>query len=290
MNRLVLTVGRGKPKYAEMALGLGRSLSLIGDDTRRVVVTDLDAYPWKRSFDQVVPPPGKRSALDKILGLELTNADAILAVDSDCLAFQRVGPIFDSCEGKPFVVIGHHQSEGQWHGADVAQICRDYGVDKIPSFNGGLIYYERTSQTEELIREMKQVEANFDKTGFERFRGGASEEICVALAMLKTGIGEVIPDETDFMNTAVGLVGKLTLDVMRNDCHFVCRRHAIRFVRPYIFHASRYSNFRPYWKQLDKLAWLEKYEDTHPYGYISPLSKLQRSVERRYLKYVLKKL
>jgi len=290
VKRLVLTVGRGKPKYAEMALGLGRSLSLIGDDVPRAVVTDLEGYNWSKIFDQVIKPAGPRSALDKILGLELTDADAILAIDSDCLAFRRLEPIFEYCKGKKFVIVGHHQREGKWHGADVAQVCRELGVEQIPSFNGGLIYYERCPETLALIEEMKDVERNFDKTPFERFRGGASEEICVLLAMAKTGIGEVIPDETDFMNTAVGLVGKLTLDVMRNDCHFVCRRHAVRFVRPYIFHASRYSNFRVYWKELDKLSWLDKYEDAHPYGYISGWAKLQRSIERRYLKYVLKKL
>lgn len=290
MKRLVLTVGRGKPKYAEMALGLGRSLSLIGDDIPRAVVTDLEGYDWKRHFGQVLPPAGPRSALDKILGLDLTDADAVLAIDSDCLAFRRLGPIFDYCKGKPFVIVGHHRREGQWHGADVAQICRDLGVEKIPSFNGGLIYYERTPDTLRLIEEMQRIEREFDQTGFERFRGGASEEVCVLLAMMKTGIGEVIPDETDFMNTAVGLIGKLQLSVMRNECSFVCRRHAVRFIRPFVFHASRFSNYRVYWRELDKLAWLDRYADTHAYGYISPLSKLQRSLERRYLKYIAKKL
>src|SRR6185503_11611332 len=89
LKRLVLTVGRGKPKYAEMALGLGRSLSLIGDDTPRAVVTDLATFPWTKHFQKVIPPIGKRSAIDKLLGLELTDADAILAIDSDCLAFRR---------------------------------------------------------------------------------------------------------------------------------------------------------------------------------------------------------
>lgn len=290
MKRVVLTVGRGKPKYAEMALGLGRSLSLIGDDVPRAVVTDLAGFPWERHFQQVLAPAGPRSALDKLFGLELTDADAVLAIDSDCLAFRRLEPVFDYLQGKEFAIVGHTRSEGEWHGADVREVCRMLQVDRIPSFNGGLIYYERTPKAIALIEEMKRVEREFDTTGFERFRGGASEEVCVLLAMMKLGFGEVVPDETDFMNTAVGLVGKLTMDVMRNECHFVCRRHEVRFVRPYVFHASRYSNFRAYWKQLDRLKWLDDYADRHPYGYLSPWGKLRRSVERRYLKYVLKKL
>ncbi len=289
MSRVVLTVGRGKPKFAEMALGLGRSLSLIGDDTPRAVLTDLPEFPWARHFEKVIEPPGPRSALDKLLGLELTDADQVLAIDGDCLAFRRLGPIFEHCRGLGFAVIGHRQSQGMWHGADVAEVCRRLGVDSVPSFNGGMLYYERTAETRELIEEMKRIEANYADSGFADFRGNASEEVCVLLAMAKTGFGAIVPDETDFMNTGVGLIGELTLDVLRNDCRFVCRRHAVRFVRPYVFHASRYSNFAKYWKQLDLLAWLDAYADKHPYGYISPFSKLKRSVERRYLKYVLRK-
>lgn len=290
MKRLVLTVGRGKPKYAEMALGLGRSLSLIGDDTPRAVTTDLPHHSWTKHFQQIIPPKAKRSALDKLLGLELTDADAILAIDSDCLAFRRLDPIFDYCKGKGFAIVGHHRSEGMWHGANVADVCKDLGVSQIPSFNGGLIYYERTPQTQDLIEEMKRIEREFDQTGFERFRGGASEEICVLLAMMKKDFGEVIPDETDFMNTAVGLIGKLHLDVMTNDCRFVCRRHAVRFVKPYVFHASRYSNYRVYWKQLDTLAWLDRYAEQHGFGHIGLLHKFRRSFERRWLKHVAHKI
>lgn len=289
MSRVVLTVGRGKPKFAEMALGLGRSLSLIGDDTPRAVVTDLPEFPWTKHFQCVIPPPGPRSALDKLFGLELTDAEQVLAIDGDCLAFRRLGPVFELCRGMGFAIIGHTQSQGQWHGADVAEVCRRLGVDSIPSFNGGMLYYERTPETLTLIEEMKRVEADYANSGFEHFRGNASEEICILLAMAKTGLGQIVPDETDFMNTGVGLIGDLTLDVMRNDCRFVCRRHAVRFVRPYVFHASRYSNFHIYWKQLEVLEWLDAYAERHPYGYISPFSKLKRSIERRYLQYVLRK-
>lgn len=290
MKRLVLTVGRGKPKYAEMALGLGRSLSLIGDDTPRAVISDLKGYPWEKHFEQIVEPKQKRSALDKLLGLELTDADAILAIDGDCLAFRRLSPIFEYCKGKEFAVVGHFRDTGSWHGANLAEVCKKLGVSQIPSFNGGLIYYERTPRAIELIEEMKRFENDFDSTGFERFRGGASEEVCVLLSMIKKKFGEVVPDETDFMNTAVGLIGKLKLDVMTNDCRFVCRRHAVRFVKPYVFHASRYSNFRTYWKQLDKLEWLDRYADQYGFGHIGFWHKLRRSFERRWLKHVAHKI
>jgi hypothetical protein len=285
MSRIVFTVARGRPKYGRMAMALARSLDLIGDTTPRAVLTDLDGFDWTRRFAQVLKPKGPRSALDKLVALEDTDADHVLSIDSDSLAFRRLEPIFEALRGKPFVVVGHRSAEGLWHGADRAAICRERGVESLPAFNGGLIYYERHPDAQALIARAREIEGAFDTTGFERFRGGASEEVCVALAMVETGLGEIVPDETEFMNTAVGLIGPLRMNVLEGECSFVCRRHAVRRVRPFVFHAARYVNFVSYWKQVECLEWLERYEDRHPPGYMSPWQKLERSVQRRYLRW-----
>jgi hypothetical protein len=111
------------------------------------------------------------------------------------------------------------------------------------------------------------------------------DEPVIALAMAKSGLGSLIPETMDFTNSATGLVGKLTLDVANNDCHFVARRNDLRFVRPYLFHASRYSKFAIYWRQLAYLEKMERYEKEHEFGYMSFSHKLRRSVERRLLKW-----
>jgi len=98
--------------------------------------------------------------------------------------------------------------------------------------------------------------------------------------MWETGIGEVIPDETDFMNTGAGMIGKLRMDVRRGECGFLQRKAKMRYVEPLVFHASEYSNFTIYWKQLLWLELLEKYEDGHRPGYRSRWFKLRRSPER----------
>lgn len=285
MSRIAFTVARGRPKYGRMAMALARSLDLIGDTTPRAVLTDLEGFDWRRRFGQVIAPETPRSALDKLTALESTDAEHILSIDSDSLAFRRLDPVFEALRGKPFVVVGHRLSTGMWHGADRAQICRDHAVESLPAFNGGLIYYERHSDALALIQRARQIEASFDETGFERFRGGASEEVCIALAMIETGLGEIVPDETDFMNTAVGLIGKLHLDVLAGECSFVCMRHAVRRVRPFVFHAARYVNFIVYWRQVERLEALERYEDRRPPGAMSAWQKLERSLQRRYLKW-----
>lgn len=284
---IVYTVARGKPKFAEMAMGLGRSLKLIGDKNPRVLVTDIEGYNWGRYFDEVLPVAGPRSALDKLTALERTGANEVLAIDVDMLAFKRLDPIFAHCKGKPFAVQGHWETTGVFHGLQVADILEKFKLEKIPRFNGGMAYYERNSEFEELLGAMRDVEANYDSYGFQPFGRGqhASEEVCMLLAMAKVGkFDYLIEPELQFQHSAAGLVGKLHLDVLKNECKYISRQRYCEFYEPFLFHAWRYKDFLVYWRQLDKLRALEAFEDEHPTLYMSRWVKLSRSIQRRILK------
>jgi hypothetical protein len=284
MKRVIYTVALGQAKYGEMAMGLGRSLALLGDETPRVVYTDIERSDWGRCFDQVVRPDGKRHSLEKLTALRFTDADEVLALDCDMLAFKRTDPIFDYFAGTSFGVQGGYTACGTWHEGDVSATASKYGVDKIPKFNGGLLYYDRGA--ENLIADAFEVGRTYDQHGFERFKGGGvSEEVSVMLAMLQNPGGWLVaPDTMDFQSSAVGLVGKLHLDVISNTCRFLCYRERIRFTEPYIFHAHYFSKFQLYWKQLDKLASLAGYEDRHKPRHMARQWKLRRSFEKRWLK------
>lgn len=290
MKRIVYTLAVGKPKFAEMAMGLGRSLSLIGDTTKRVIVTDQPGN-WKRYFDEVLVPedPIEWIFFTKLTALKRTDADQVLFIDSDSLAFKKLGPIFDYCEGKGLGVQGELQTEGPWYG-DIAEHCRKHGVASLPRFNGGMIYYERTPECEEFIETCYEYGRRTRQLGFQRDDPLIPDEPCIALAMAQTGKGHLIPEEENFTNTAVGLVGPLRMNVLTGECRYVCRRYHMRYVEPYLFHAARYGSFFVYWRQLRRLELLERYEDAHGYGYMSPWQKLQRSIERRWLKWVGRKL
>ncbi len=290
MNRLVLTIATGKRKFAEMAMGLGRSLSLIGDTTPRAVITDRTDYDWKRYFDLVLPPedPPEMIFFTKLTGLARTEFNQILFVDGDTLAFQKLDPIFTACEGKRFAVQGHWVKEGDWYGR-IKDHCQRHGVQALPRFNGGMIYYERHPETEAFIAQLRADAPKVAEMGIGRDDPLYPDEPLIAIRMAQSGFGTLLPEEVNFTNSAVGLVGKLRMNVLTGECSYVCRRHAVRHVEPILFHASRYSSFFIYWRQLDRLKWLERYEDRHPYGYIPPIQKLRRSVERRWLKHIARK-
>jgi len=291
LNRIVYTLAVGSPKFAECALGLARSLQLIGDRTHRVIVTDLPNYPWHSCFDTVLAPEGpfEWTLFSKLCALDRTDADQVLFIDADCLVFRRLDSVFDYCAGRGLCVQGKFIESGDWYGR-VTDHLATHGIESIPKFNGGMIYYERTDPCRMMLQRCFEEGQRHSDSGFVFDSQLIPEEPYVALAIAKMqdaeGSTHVIPDEQDFVNTATGLIGKLDLDVRRNRCSFVCRRFDVRFVEPTIFHASRYINFAIYWKQLDALAWLAKYEASHEFGFMSFWHRVQRSINRRYLKYV----
>lgn len=289
MERILYCVARGRPEFGEMALGLARSLSLIGDTTPRVLVTDLQGYAWDRHFDRVIPPSGPRSALDKLLACETTEAQRILSLDVDMLAFKRMDEILAYCAGRPFAVQGYWDGEGSFHGRPVSEVCSAYDLKdgRFPRFNGGMAYYERGPVWKRLLARMKAAEADYAPLGFETFRRGyASEEVCMLHAMLTEGHVDLIPMETQFQHSMSGLLGPLHLDVTRNLCEAVCKSDHLEFARPHIFHAWRYKDYTVYWNELRKLRELEERADRQPREYVPRLARLRRSVERRWVERV----
>src|SRR5687767_2276455 len=186
MKRIVYTLAVGKPKFAEMAMGLGRSLSLIGDMNKRVVVTDQPRYDWKRYFDVVLEPsePIEWIFFSKLTAMERTDADQVLFIDGDSLAFKKLDPIFDYCAGKGFAVQGEMQAEGRWYG-DLAAHCRSNAVDALPRFNGGMIYYERVPESQAFIAKCYDYGRRAKDLGFQRDDPLIPDEPCIALAMVK---------------------------------------------------------------------------------------------------------
>lgn len=280
----------GAKRFGEMAMGLGRSLSLIGDRTPRAILTDMDGFDWGRHFDFVIRQsvPREETFWAKFYGLKVTEATQILFLDGDCLAFKRLDPIFEAFAGSPFGVQGIQAMDGEWYDKSVAEVCASEKVPYLPKFNGGLLYYERDPATERLLSEARAIGERYDEIGWRRnanrhTKGVIADEPCLSLAMAKTGIGRLIPDEANFQNSAVGLVGPLRMDVRKSECNYLCRRYNLQYVEPYVFHAHFYSKFLIYWKQLSVLQRLDDYSDRHPFGYMSPAHKLSRSFQRRIL-------
>jgi len=262
-KRIVFTLAFGERRFGEMALGLGRSLRLIGDTTPRAVLTDIDDLPWEKSFDHVIRAnvPKEDIWWSKFYALDHTDADEVLYIDGDCLAFKRLVPIFDYYQGAPFGVQGPVMSTGSWYDKSIAEVCASEGVSAVPKFNGGLMYYTRTPEMAEILAEAKRIALRAGEIGWRMSRGVPADEVCLSLAMARTGLGRAAPDVMNFTNSGVGLIGPLRMNVMRGECRYVCRRYSVQYAEPYVFHAHFYSKFLGYWRQVDKLRELEERDE-----------------------------
>ena len=284
-KRIVFTSAFGHPRFARMALGLGRSLRLIGDTTHRVVMTDMRDMPWEPAFDQVLYCNVPKDDLywSKFYALNLTDADEILYVDSDSLAFKRLDPVFDYFEGSPFGVQGTVLSSGLWWGKERAQVCQEENVSGLCRINAGLLYYTRTPEFDRILAEAKTLGARYQQGGWQLSLGVPSEEVCLSVAMAKLDLGRIAPDEMDFHNPAMGLIGKLNMDVRKGECRFLSRELKVRLVEPNLFHAWRYKFYLIYWRQLKRLEALERYEKNRVMGHMTYWQRTQRSIEKRIL-------
>lgn len=289
MKRAIFVVATGPDKYAEMALGLARSLQLIGDETPRIVLTDNNRVDWSRYFAQVVKPfdDGTNSVYyAKLNALETTDADQILFIDSDALVFKRLDPIFELCQGQHFAAVGRWEKSGTWYEKRIENVCQEQGIEALPRINTGVLYYERSAQAEDIITLARNLKRSYREIGFELLRGKESDEPSIALAMAKTGMGLVLPQSLNINESGVGLIGKLHLDVLTGTCRYITGNPYVRLVEPYVFHAHYFSKLRVYWNELMKLEKLERHRDQHGARYMSRGLRLRRSIERRYLKLI----
>jgi hypothetical protein len=285
-GRLVCTTAFGKPKYAEMALGLARSLIFIGDRTPRAIMTDIEGVDWERYFDVVIRKsiPPEEMYWSRFFALEHTDFKHVLCIDSDCLAFKRLAPIFDAFQGAGYGVQGLMMNTGDWYDKDLGDLCREQGVKAIPKFNGGLMYIEPGDVFESVFAKAKENRDRFFELGFKTKRVSVPDEPCFALAMAQLGVGRTIHDSENFQNSGVGLVGKLRLNVLKNECRYVCRRYDLQYVEPYTWHAHYWAKFTIYWRELKRLEQIERFGDSVTVHYRQPFHSLKRSIQKRFIK------
>ncbi len=282
MKRIIFTVATGADKYAEMAMGLGRSLSLIEDSTERVVLTDNKRFDWSRYYQRVIEPTKGSEAspyFAKFSALEYTDADEVIFIDADCLVFKRLDPIFEMCSGSGLAVAGRLISDGVWYEKSIPELCRELGVEAVPKFNTGVLYYDRSGVG--VIEQARKVMAEYASFGFELLRGKQSDEPCLSVAMARTGIGKILPLSLGLNESGVGLIGKLHLDVLTGTCKFITGNPHVRLVEPYVFHAHYFAKLNLYWRELEKLKKLEEHWDQHGPRHMSRGLRLRRSLDKR---------
>lgn len=243
-----------------MAQGLALSLEFTDSKTHRVLMTDHpEDEELCRYYDEIIPPnPKYPHWFSKLALLEMTDADAVMFVDGDCLAVRNPDSVFDRLQGMPFAVQGEWTTEDYWYG-DFGAAKKKFGLDKAPIFIGGWLYYERGPDTVRLIEEIMKIREMYDTLGPHRNFGEIVDEICISLAMAKLGIGTVLPSSADISVTTHYKVGPpVKFDLLRGECTFVEGAHKPILCKPVFYHSAMARYDLRYWVQMKRLMRLYK--------------------------------
>ena len=274
-QRNVLTIATGKQLYFDLAVNLARSFVWWNGqtDTRFYIVTDLDTN---------VPPDIESSiSIRKIKNNEfgegfstklhldsLAPEGKTLFIDSDCLVFGDLGPIFNAFNGKSVSVVGGYISEGEWFG-DVKHIIQQFKVPQLPKFNGGIYYLEKGEAATAVYETARKLEKDYDKIGFVRLRNKPNDEVLMALAMQLHGMTPV-PDDGKFMSDPQACPGGYHIDVLHGD------RWLINPPAPDPLHQSWY----PFQKVSPLVFHFLGYYTAH-YPYMRESFRLKKALSKR---------
>lgn len=266
--RNVLTIATGKKLYLDMALNLARSFRWWneGSDISFFIVTDQDIYLTAELAQFIIIKKIKPGALGEGFSTKL-HLDALVPegktvfIDSDCLITGPIAPLFDAFEGHAVSVIGGYITGGEWFG-DIKDICRNFNIERLPKFNGGVYYIEKGEIATAIYEKARQLEKQYDEIGFVRLRNKPNDEVLMSLSMELSGAAP-ISDEGNFLSDPQACQGGYMIDVIKGKCRLFnppaphpLHQHWYPFqtVSPLIFHfLDRYTLDYPYRREVNRL-------------------------------------
>jgi hypothetical protein len=232
-GRGLITLAFGSEKYLDMARALARSSRLHNPSQQIAIVSDRDFEELSKDFDYVIPlrPEIGPSLLQKLHMDQYSPFRETLFVDSDCLIYGDLAPLWSSFSEVDFGVLGSSRDSGTWFGKDLRALADEFHSRTVPVFNGGLMYWTAGSPVFEQARLMAP---RYEELGFRAFRNGlpVADEPLVAVAMMTQGLSP-IEDDYRGMVTPLGLQGVLRANVVEGVAAF---RKENRLARPVIVH------------------------------------------------------
>ncbi len=250
-ERGYLTIAFGAPRYLEMGVALGLSLGIHDPGTPRAIVTDGTHPCMKEAFDHIIP-------FDSSLGIGLIQKihldryspfEKTVFIDSDCVAFGCMDALweyFESSEG--FSVIGDRKLDRNDRNGRKPHAIRDVRVfldtiklDKIPNFNGGVYYFDRSYRAEEVFHRARAVSPELIDFGVKGSRSGCSDEVTYAVAMQQLGVA-LLPYRKDLMISPIGKIRGLNgIDSLRGKSTFI--KSGIK-ISPLIIHFNVHAQYQ----------------------------------------------
>ncbi len=151
-----------------------------------------------------------------------------------------ITPLFARFGESDFVVLGRPIGDGYWYGG-VADMCRLADSDCLPKFNGGILYFARSTKTAEIFAQARHLAERYAGLGYATFNGGIADEPLLAISLAQHGV-QALPVENSSVSL-LGITSPLRINVVDGRASFD-KGH--RPMRPAIVHfaADFSSRFR----------------------------------------------
>jgi hypothetical protein len=259
-TRGIVTIAFGSKYYIEMALALGRSLKRFSPKIPAAIITDSTDEEINKYYMHVIPinKTWGENVRQKLFIDRYTPFDRTLFIDSDSLIVRDIEFVFTFFENKNSVILG---TEYFYPGescafANVTKVCNNLDIQKIPRFNGGIYYLDKSEQQNLVFEKARGFIENYEAIGFTDFRNnGPADELLIGAAVELIGL-KGLNDNGKVMRTPIGLIGKMNIDVIKGKAIFNKSNH---IVNPAIVHfAGEWSKSDIYKREVLKLEMLTR--------------------------------
>jgi hypothetical protein len=189
-NYSVITIATNKLSYVQFALNCAQSV-LLHNDIDIYIISNL-TFPVPDPLQKrvkIVKATEEHAALG--IGIKLyldryLQTENTLFIDSDCLCYDSLEPVFSAFNGKDVSVVGTIVNAAEWCGPDDAVVIENaFGIKKLPRFNGGIYFIAKTTIAENVFNFARDLAPQYDQMGFSRLKNKwINEEILIAIAMM----------------------------------------------------------------------------------------------------------
>lgn len=268
MQRQVITLATGKKLYVDLAVHLARSFKRWNDpeSIAFIIVTDQPAFipddinAWAKTI--IIEEGAFGLGFSPKLHLDqIAPAGQTLFIDSDCLIFGNIEPIFEQFLGKTVSVLGGYISDGEWFG-DVKSVLQQFNLVQMSKFNGGIYYLENSATAKAIYETARELETRYDEIGFKRLRNRPNDEVIMALAMELHQMQPLFDDGT-VMSDPQACPGGYQIDAVSGERWLINppKPHPLHQdwypfekVEPLIFHfLGYYTKHYPYQREVFRL-------------------------------------
>lgn len=199
-----------------MAVNLALSIREWSRETNIQIATDLDDMHFN-DLDNVEVLRYKKGQLGEGFSAKLqldkiSKTKKTLFIDCDCLAYNKIEPLFDLFKNTDIGVVGSSISSGEWFGS-VSKICDRFKIREMPKFNGGLYYFQKGKMCTRVFSRARELEKQYDQIGLVRLRGRPNDELLISIAMAENGL-KAIKDDGSILADPQAFPGKMSLKIL----------------------------------------------------------------------------